>query len=166
MKNKTMKLEMVWEEKRIRHKQNLIAERKPNMMPWGFVYFTSVNLWVKPVSNCIHRSFTARKIALGKQLWLQGLGAFSSVALSHIVLTGFVPFLVSDNMIQAFLFDILFFHMNWELLKGAGFSVLGAGFSLYLWARQQLSKLSLVVLPGCPSPENRTRCPSHSSSSH
>lgn len=50
----------------------------------------------------------------------------------HIVLIGFVPFLVSDNMIQAFLFDILFFHMNLELLKGAGFSVLDAGFSLYL----------------------------------
>lgn len=45
------------------------------------------------------------------------------------------------NRIQAFLFDVILFHMNLELLKGAGFSVLDAGVHLYLWAGQQLSKL-------------------------
>ena len=50
----------------------------------------------------------------------------------HVVLIGFVPFLVFANSIQAFLFDIILFHMNLELLKGAGLSVLDVDFSLYL----------------------------------
>jgi len=81
---KTIKLEIVWEEERIRHNQNLMTEQKPNMMLWGFVYFIPINFWVKPVSDCNHSSFTTTKTVLGKQFWPQSLRLFSSVALSTL----------------------------------------------------------------------------------
>lgn len=158
-----MKSEKVWEKKQVRHKQSLKTEQNPDITLWGFVYFTSVKLWLKPVSNCIHRSFRARKNALEKQFWLQVLGVSRGV---HIVLTSFVPFMLFANRIQAFHFYcFLLFHINLELMKGAGFSVLDTAFSLYRQARQQLSKMPPPALPGLLVPRTELIA-SHSSLSH
>lgn len=154
---------MVWEKKQVRHKQNLKTEQNPDMTLWGFVYFTSVKLWLKLVSNCIHRSFTARKNTLEKQFWLQGLGVSRSVS-SSTCSHWFCSIHGICQQDPGFSF-LLFHFINLELLKGAGFSVLDTAFSSYLWARQQLSKMPPAVLPGLLVPRTELIA-SHSSLNH